>query len=103
MLNSALQQAFQSVPSLTTSPAAPSAAVRTFYLQNNCFSSTNYIHVLKGPSSSTTTTTPERLTQQLQQMRELGLLDEALNRQMLEITNGDVQAAIDLVMGSQLN
>jgi hypothetical protein len=46
---------------------------------------------------------PEPLTQQLQQMRELGLVDEALNRQMLEITNGDVQAAIDLVMGSQQN
>ncbi|XP_065339599.1 ubiquitin-like protein 7 [Cloeon dipterum] len=80
MLNSALAQAFQSVPSLASSPAAPSAVPA----------------VTPGPSV-------EQWTQQLQQMREVGLMDDNLNRQMLEITNGDVQAAIDLVIQSQQN
>lgn len=42
----------------------------------------------------------ERMSQQLQQMRELGLRDQVFNLQALQITNGDVQAAIELVMSS---
>ncbi|XP_049835899.1 ubiquitin-like protein 7 isoform X1 [Schistocerca gregaria] len=38
-----------------------------------------------------------RLSRQLQQMQEMGLSDEALNRQALVATGGDVQAAINLV------
>lgn len=38
-----------------------------------------------------------RLAPQLQQMREMGLMDDMVNVQALQATNGDVQAAIDLV------
>jgi ABC-type branched-subunit amino acid transport system substrate-binding protein len=45
----------------------------------------------------------DRMSQQLQQMREMGLRDQVFNLQALQITNGDVQAAIELVMSSGNN
>ncbi|XP_067010192.1 ubiquitin-like protein 7 [Anabrus simplex] len=44
-----------------------------------------------------------RLSRQLQQMRELGLTDNAVNLQALHATGGDVQAAIDLVFSGAIS
>lgn len=41
-----------------------------------------------------------RYTQELIQMREMGLIDEAVNLQALLICNGDLEAAINLVFSS---
>ena len=41
--------------------------------------------------------TSGQLAQQMQQMRELGLTDDALNLQALQLSGGNVHAAIDLV------
>jgi len=72
-----------------------------FSILFNCFSFILSNQRPSAASTSATTPQPERWAQQLQQMRELGLNDDALNRQMLEVTNGDLQAAIDLVMTSE--
>lgn len=40
---------------------------------------------------------PSELQTQLAQMHEMGLQDDAVNVQALQFTNGDVQAAIELV------
>lgn len=37
------------------------------------------------------------LDENLQLMREMGILDEDLSRQALQATNGDVQAAVNLI------
>ncbi|XP_059475091.1 ubiquitin-like protein 7 [Neocloeon triangulifer] len=92
MLNSALMQAFQSVPSLANSPAVAS----------NQSAPTNTAPT--PPTAGPSTAPPAgRWAQELQQMRELGLTDDNLSVQMLEITNGDVQAAVDLIIQSQFN
>lgn len=45
------------------------------------------------PSSNTT----RNFASQLQQMRDLGITEEAIALQALEATNGDVQAAVNLI------
>ncbi|XP_054153133.1 ubiquitin-like protein 7 [Oppia nitens] len=52
------------------------------------------------PSTSTTQSTAQRLrgwATQLQQMRDLGINDDIVAIQALEATNGDVQAAINII------
>lgn len=51
-----------------------------------------------GPS--TTADFRAQYAQELIQMREMGLLDEAVNLQALQICNGDLEAAINLVFSS---
>lgn len=86
MFNSALQQAFQGIalPNFSSSPVTPRGGAPT----------------LSGATENNTYALAERMSQQLQQMRELGLRDQMFNMQALQITNGDVQAAIELVMSS---
>ncbi|XP_033219377.1 ubiquitin-like protein 7 [Belonocnema kinseyi] len=69
MFSQAMQQAFASAPA----PAAPVSAAAS--------------------------TTPQSvdIQRQLAQMHEIGLLDDAVNLQALQVTSGDVQAAIELV------
>ncbi|XP_075221282.1 ubiquitin-like protein 7 [Lycorma delicatula] len=43
------------------------------------------------------------LQQQMQQMRELGLTDDALNLQALQLTGGNVHAAVDLVFSGAIS
>ncbi|XP_052280464.1 ubiquitin-like protein 7 isoform X1 [Dreissena polymorpha] len=43
------------------------------------------------------------ITSQLQQMQEMGITDENVARQALQATNGDLQAAIDLIFGGEFN
>lgn len=48
-------------------------------------------------SSSSSSSTTRNWTAQLQQMRDLGILDDAAAIQALEIANGDVQQAVNLI------
>lgn len=56
-----------------------------------------------GPFSSTSSSTPSanvdipNIEEHLQLMREMGIPDEDLSRQALQATNGDVQAAVNLI------
>lgn len=57
-----------------------------------------------GPSSSSNSSGPPsasiqipNLEESLQLMREMGIPDEELSRQALQATNGDVQAAVNLI------
>ncbi|XP_052793688.1 ubiquitin-like protein 7 [Mya arenaria] len=43
------------------------------------------------------------MTGQIQQMREMGITDENVARQALQATNGDLQAAIDLIFGGEFS
>ncbi|XP_051157872.1 ubiquitin-like protein 7 [Leptopilina boulardi] len=49
------------------------------------------------PSTPTSPPQSVDIQRQLAQMHEIGLLDDSVNLQALQITNGDVQAAIELV------
>ena len=40
--------------------------------------------------------------QQVEQMREMGITDENVARQALMATNGDLQAAIDLIFSGDM-
>ena len=71
MFTQAMQQAFASAPT-------PSAAVAT-------------------PSVPETLPQSVDIQRHLAQMHEIGLLDDAVNLQALQVTGGDVQAAIELV------
>ncbi|KAK4881421.1 hypothetical protein RN001_004740 [Aquatica leii] len=79
MFNSAMQQAFATSQSQNSSSNANSS-----------------------PLASTVAETFEAMTRrlqpQLQQMREIGLVNEAINIRALQTTSGDVQAAIELVL-----
>uniref|UniRef100_A0A1B6DYT1 Ubiquitin-like protein 7 n=1 Tax=Clastoptera arizonana TaxID=38151 RepID=A0A1B6DYT1_9HEMI len=44
----------------------------------------------------------QQLAQQMQQMRELGLTNDALNLQALQISGGNVYAAVDLIFGGAI-
>ena len=44
---------------------------------------------------------PPNLEENVRLMSEMGILDEALSRQALLMTNGDVQAAVELVFAQQ--
>lgn len=46
---------------------------------------------------------PTQLAQQMQQMRELGLTDDAVNLQALQIAQGNVHAAIELVFSGAIS
>ena len=48
-------------------------------------------------SSSSSSSTTRNWTAQLQQMHDLGILDDAVAIQALEIANGDVQQAVNLI------
>lgn len=50
-----------------------------------------------GERSDPENSTSGQLAQQMQQMRELGLTDDVLNLQALQLSGGNVHAAIDLV------
>ncbi|KAF5299284.1 hypothetical protein FQA39_LY02457 [Lamprigera yunnana] len=79
MFSNAMQQAFASSQSTSANtascPITPSASV---------------------PESIDTI--PLRLQPQLQQMQEMGLLNETTNMRALQTTSGDIQAAIELVL-----
>ena len=74
MFSQAMQQAFASAPS---GPAGASGVA--------------------APSSPSANSQSIDTQRQLAQMNEIGLLDDAVNLQALHVTNGDVQAAIELV------
>lgn len=46
---------------------------------------------------------PTQLAQQMQQMRELGLTDDAVNLQALQLAQGNVHAAVDLVFSGAIS
>ncbi|XP_063980200.1 ubiquitin-like protein 7 [Diachasmimorpha longicaudata] len=73
MFSQAMQQAFASTPGSTTSMAPPAPAIPPLLPQSG------------------------DLQRQLAQMHEIGLQDDATNVMALQFTNGDVQAAIELV------
>ncbi|XP_046685768.1 ubiquitin-like protein 7 isoform X2 [Homalodisca vitripennis] len=46
---------------------------------------------------------PTQLAQQMQQMRELGLTDDAVNLQALQLAQGNLHAAVDLVFSGAIS
>lgn len=46
---------------------------------------------------------PTQLAQQMQQMRELGLTDDVVNLQALQLTQGNLHAAVDLVFSGAIS
>lgn len=78
MFSQAMQQAFAFTPIQSSNNAStPSTPTST--------------------AATTTATQSVNIQRQLAQMHEIGLLDDSVNLQALQITNGDVQAAIELV------
>lgn len=66
-------------------------------------SALNNIQSTEGASGSSTTTTADLMTrysQELLHMREMGLTDDQVNLQALQICNGDLESAINLVFSS---
>lgn len=55
----------------------------------------------EGPTN--TERNPDNLTDQMRQMRELGLTDDALNLQALQLSRGNVHAAVDLVFSGAIS
>lgn len=84
MFSQAMQQAFATV-SPTATPAGPTATTPSNNLIENMDSLV------------------QRLSPQLQQMREMGLTNDVINVQALQATSGDVQAAIDLVFSGAMS
>lgn len=77
-----LMQALQSSQSSSTATPQPSTSSRT---------------ANSGSTSSSSSSTTRNWTAQLQQMRDLGIHDDAAAIQALEIANGDVQQAVNLI------
>ncbi|KAK8725243.1 hypothetical protein OTU49_010770 [Cherax quadricarinatus] len=85
-------------------PAAPGPITHEMFsnaLQNALAASASRA---SGPSSSSSSSGPPsasiqipNLEESLQLMREMGIPDEDLSRQALQATNGDVQAAVNLI------
>lgn len=55
------------------------------------------------PTSESPQNPATQYARELEQMREMGLLDNQVNMQALQISNGNVEAAINLVFSSSLN
>lgn len=92
MLRQALQQSSSdmSQPSTSTAPVTPTATTPPV--------STPSTSLGRGPSVS------ERMNlwaKQLQQMRDMGITDQIVAIQALEATNGDVQAAVNIIYSDQ--
>jgi len=85
MFGNALQQAFASSQSLSPATTNPTTT----------FASPTTTPRNIGETFEAMT---RRLQPQIQQMREMGLINEAVNIRALQTTSGDVQAAIELVL-----
>nr|XP_022909526.1 ubiquitin-like protein 7 [Onthophagus taurus] len=83
MFSNAIQQAFASNPTSNTSLAGNLTSTEQNPTENSGIESQSNLLV--------------RLQPQLQQMREMGLMNEAVNIRALQVTSGDVQAAVELV------
>lgn len=83
MFGNALQQAFTSVNNTNSSNTTP---------RNNPIVDDESLESLR-----------TRLQPQLQQMRDMGLLDETQNIRALQLTSGDVQAAVEMVFGNDID
>ncbi|XP_065156654.1 ubiquitin-like protein 7 [Atheta coriaria] len=83
MFGNALQQAFTSVNNTNNSNTTP---------RSNPIVDDESLESLR-----------TRLQPQLQQMRDMGLLDETQNIRALQLTSGDVQAAVEMVFGNDID
>ena len=54
------------------------------------------------PATSDATPAGDDMQESLQLMREMGIVDEQMSIQALQVTNGDVQAAVNLIFAQQL-
>ena len=73
-----------------------------YLLDFGCSKSLFYLQATGSSSSTSTSGAPSsvqipNLDESLQLMREMGIPDEDLSRQALQATNGDVQAAVNLI------
>ncbi|CAB0034247.1 unnamed protein product [Trichogramma brassicae] len=115
MFNQAIENAFASVPALSSvGLAAPAAAAS---LLSTPTSTTAPTFASSGSTAgagaaaaanssngdtpaSSSVSSVQNLQQQITLMNEMGLHDDAINLQALQVTNGDVQAAIELVLNA---
>ncbi|KAF5279519.1 hypothetical protein FQR65_LT03341 [Abscondita terminalis] len=92
----------QGTSNIITSEMFSSAMQQAFASSQSQNSSTTSLSGDPSPLLATVNETFEAMTRrlqpQLQQMREMGLVNEAINIRALQTTSGDVQAAIELVL-----
>ncbi|KAL7302114.1 hypothetical protein TKK_0005341 [Trichogramma kaykai] len=113
MFNQAIENAFASVPALSNvglaAPAAASSLSTPTSTTTPTFASSGFTAAAaatanssngdNSPASSSVSSV-QNLQQQITLMNEMGLHDDAINLQALQVTNGDVQAAIELVLNA---
>ncbi|XP_014229497.1 ubiquitin-like protein 7 [Trichogramma pretiosum] len=121
MFNQAIENAFASVPALSNvglaAPAAAAAAAAASSLSTPTSTTTptfassgstagaaatanNSSNGGDNSLASSSVSSVQNLQQQITLMNEMGLHDDAINLQALQVTNGDVQAAIELVLNA---
>lgn len=98
MFSGALQHAFSSLPTATTAAAAATAVAGA----SPVLPAPPPLGSSQATSQMSVDEPRVRFQQQLMQMREMGLQDEAANIRALQATMGNVQAAIDLVFNADI-
>lgn len=91
MFNQAMQQAVASSSTATVSTNPSNSSL-------NSSQSSPSLASLSTPQSNTPSSNSNDLQRQISLMHEMGLRNDGVNIQALQITNGDVQAAIELVL-----